>query len=94
VVVCQHGRNSVAQDIVVGNKEYYNDVAAKLADEGFIVYAPQNPYRGEDRYRLLSRKANTLGKTLFSFIISQHDQTLQWLERSLMLTNPESAFMD
>jgi dienelactone hydrolase len=79
VVVCQHGRNSVPHDIVVGNKEYYNDVAAKLADQGFIVYAPQNPYRGEDRYRLLDRKANLLKKTLFSFIVSQHDQTLRWL---------------
>ena len=79
VVVCQHGRNSVARDIVEGNKTYYNDVAAKLADQGFIVYAPQNPYRGEDRYRFLDRKANTMKKTLFSFIVSQHDQALRWL---------------
>jgi len=79
VVVCQHGRSSTPHELVEGNKNYYNDVAAKLADQGFIVYAPQNPYRGEDRYRWLHRKANTLKKTLFSFIIAQHDQTLQWL---------------
>ena len=79
VVVCQHGRNSLPHELVEGNRNYYNDVAAKLADQGFIVYVPQNPYRGEDRYRWLDRKANTLKKTLFSFIISQHDQTLQWL---------------
>jgi len=79
VVVCQHGRNSLPHELVEGNKDYYNDAAAKLADQGFIVYAPQNPYRGEDRYRWLSRKANTIKKSLFSFIVSQHDQTLQWL---------------
>lgn len=79
VVVIQHGRNSTPHELVEGNFPYYNDAAAKLADQGFIVYAPQNPYRGEDRYRWLDRKANTLKKTLFSFIISQHDQTLQWL---------------
>jgi hypothetical protein len=79
VVVCQHGRNDVPQKVVEGNHPAYNDAAAKLADQGFIVYAPQNPYRGEDRYRWLSRKANTIKKTLFSFIVSQHDQTLQWL---------------
>ncbi|MBK5279542.1 MAG: dienelactone hydrolase family protein [Bacteroidia bacterium] len=79
VVVCQHGRNSTPHELVEGNFNYYNDAAAKLADQGFIVYAPQNPYRGEDRYRWLDRKANSLKKTLFSFIISQHDQTLQWL---------------
>lgn len=79
VVVCQHGRASRPHELVEGNFSYYNDAAAKLADQGFIVYAPQNPYRGEDRYRWLDRKANTLRKTLFSFIIAQHDQTLQWL---------------
>jgi dienelactone hydrolase len=78
VVVCQHGRNGVPQHLVEGNTSY-NDIAAKLADQGFIVYAPYALYRGEDRYRYLDRKANSLKKTLFSFIISQHDQTLQWL---------------
>ncbi|MEP7107132.1 MAG: dienelactone hydrolase family protein [Ferruginibacter sp.] len=79
IVVCQHGRNDIPQKLIEGNYNYYNDMAAKLADQGFIVYAPQNPYRGEDRYRWLSRKANSLKKSLFSFIISQHDQTIQWL---------------
>jgi len=79
VVVCQHGRNDVPQKLVEGNFNYYNDMAAKLADQGFIVYAPQNIYRGEDRYRWLSRKGNLIKKSLFSFIISQHDQTIQWL---------------
>lgn len=78
VVVCQHGRNGVPQTLVEGNTSY-NDIAAKLADQGFIVYAPYGLYRGEDRYRWLDRKANTIKKTLFSFMISQHEQTLQWL---------------
>jgi hypothetical protein len=79
VVVCQHGRNDVPRRLVEGEIYYYNDVAAKLADQGFVVYIPQNPYRGEDRYRWLSRKANTIKKTLFSFIVSQHEQTISWL---------------
>ena len=82
VVVCQHGRNDMPQKLVEGSNTAYNDVAARLAEQGFIVYAPQNPYRGEDRYRWLNRKANTLKKTLFSFIVSQHDQSIRWL-RSL-----------
>jgi dienelactone hydrolase len=79
VVVCQHGRNDIPKRLVEGNANYYSDVAAKLADQGFIVYVPQNPYRGEDRYRWLSRKANSVKCTLFSFIIAQHDQTVRWL---------------
>jgi len=79
VVVCQHGRNSVPKNMIEGASTGYNDVAARLAEQGFIVYVPQNPYRWEERYRWLSRKANTVKKSLFSFIISQHQQTLNWL---------------
>lgn len=92
VVVCQHGRNGLPQELVEGNNTYYNDVAAKLADQGFIVYVPQNPYRGEDRYRWLDRKANTIRKTLFSFIISQHDQTLRWLASLPFVDKSRIAF--
>ena len=79
VVVCQHGRNGVPRNLIEVNSTGYNDVAARLADQGFVVYVPHNLYRGEDRYRWLDRKANTVGKTLFSFIVSQHDQALRWL---------------
>jgi dienelactone hydrolase len=79
VVVCQHGRSDQPRKMIEGNATIYNNVAAKLADQGFIVYVPQNPYRGEDRYRWLARKANNVRKTLFSFITSQHEQTIKWL---------------
>jgi dienelactone hydrolase len=92
VVVCQHGRNGIPQNVVEGNLTFYNDAAARLADQGFIVYAPQNPYRGEDRYRWLDRKANTIGKTLFSFIISEHDQTIQWLNTLPFVDGKRIAF--
>ncbi|MBG88288.1 MAG: hypothetical protein CMO80_15480 [Verrucomicrobiales bacterium] len=79
VVVCQHGRNGVPLDTINRNLSAYNDFAARLAERGFITFAPHNLYRGEDRYRWLDRKANTIGATLFSFIIAQHDQILRWL---------------
>jgi len=79
VVVCQHGRQGVPQEAVQGNTAYYRDFAARLAEQGFITFAPHNLYRGEDRYRWLSRKANGIKASLFSFIISQHEQILRWL---------------
>ena len=79
VVVCQHGRQGVPQEAVEGNNGYYHDFAARLAEQGFITFAPHNLYRGEDRYRWLSRKANGIKASLFSFIVSQHDQILRWL---------------
>ena len=80
VVVCQHGRGSLPKDVVEGNDAYYHNYAAQLAERGFIVFAPHNLYRGEDRYRWLSRKANGVKASLFSFILGQHDQLLRWLE--------------
>ncbi|HLL41792.1 MAG TPA: dienelactone hydrolase family protein, partial [Segetibacter sp.] len=92
VVVCQHGRNDIPQKLVEGNNTAYNDAAAKLADQGFIVYVPQNPYRGEDQYRWLHRKANTIKKTLFSFIIAQHEQTIKWLNTLPFVDEKRIAF--
>jgi dienelactone hydrolase len=80
VVVCQHGRGGVPREVIEGDHAYYHDFAARLADRGFIVFAPHNLYRGEERYRMLSRKANGVKASLFSFIIGQHDQLLRWLE--------------
>jgi len=79
VVVCQHGRNGLPRDTIDGNKTAYNNFAGRLAERGFITFAPHNLYRGEDRYRWLDRKANTVKATLFSFIIAQHEQILRWL---------------
>ncbi|MEX0792474.1 MAG: hypothetical protein WD045_05025, partial [Pirellulaceae bacterium] len=47
---------------------------------GFITFAPQNPYIFKDRFRTLQRKANPLGKTLFSVIVPQHQQMVDWLK--------------
>ncbi len=80
VVVCQHGRNGVPRDTIDAANPAYNDFAAKLAERGFITFAPHNLYRGEDRYRWLDRKANAIGCTLFSFIIPSHRRILDWLK--------------
>ncbi len=78
VVVIQHGRGGVPKNVIEGNTSYY-DIGAQLASQGFIVYAPYGLFNGEDQYRFLDRKANTVKKTLFSFILSQHTQILNWL---------------
>lgn len=81
VVVCQHGLEGRAQTIVdpQGPDIPYRKYAYDLAKEGFVTYAPQNPYIGKDDFRVLQRKANPLKLSLFSFIVRQHEQTLNWL---------------
>jgi dienelactone hydrolase len=79
VVVVQHGRNGLPRETIDRHVPFYNDFGSALADRGFVVFAPHNLYRGEDRYRWLSRKANTIRATLFSFILGQHERILDWL---------------
>lgn len=79
VVVCQHGRNGVPKDVIEGDLAAYHDFAARLADRGFITFAPHNLYKGEDLYRMLNRKGNPLKLSMFSFITAQHKQVLDWL---------------
>ncbi|MFP6762756.1 MAG: hypothetical protein VB858_04035 [Planctomycetaceae bacterium] len=92
VVVCQHGRNGIPRDTIDNGKPAYNDFAARLAERGFITFAPHNLYRGEDRYRWLDRKANSIGCSLFSFIVAQHDQILKWLDAQPFVDGNRIAF--
>ncbi len=88
VVVCQHGLEGRPTDTFLNDHRAYHDYAAKLCERGFITFAPQNPYIFEDRFRTLQRKANPLGKTLFSIIVPQHQQLLNWL-KTLPNVDPE-----
>ena len=92
VVVCQHGRRGLPLETVQGDTPYYHNFAARLADRGFIVFSPHNLYRGEDRYRWLSRKANGVKASLFSFIVSQHEQILRWLKSLPMVDGGRIGF--
>jgi dienelactone hydrolase len=83
VVVCQHGLEGVPMDTIsktVDGFKYYSAFSAELANRGFITYAPQNPYRGQDRFRTLQRKSNPLKRSLFSYIIPQHQRTIDFLK--------------
>ena len=90
VVVCQHGlegRPSDAADPTL-DAPAYRRYAVRLAEEGFITFAPQNPYIGKDRFRLIQRKAHPLKLALFSFILGQHQRLLEWLAQ-LPFVDPE-----
>jgi hypothetical protein len=80
-VVCQHGLEGRPRDVADPKLDApaYHRYAARLAEQGFITYAPQNPYIGEDRFRLIQRKAHPLKLALFSFILGQHQRALEWL---------------
>jgi cephalosporin-C deacetylase-like acetyl esterase len=81
VVVCQHGLEGRPTDVCDPFKktQYYNSFGAQLAERGFVVFAPQNPYIFKNDFRQLVRKANPLGLTLYAFIVQQHERILDFL---------------
>ena len=81
VVVCQHGLEARSRDVADPKIDdpFYRRFGARLAEEGFVVYAPQNPYVGKDDFRIIQRMGHPLKLSLFSFILGQHEQLLNWL---------------
>lgn len=92
VVVCQHGLEGRPEKVVYRDLRAYHGYGARLADEGFVVFAPQNLYVFGDRFRTLQRKANPLGKTLFSIIVPQHQQITDWLAALPFVDGDRIAF--
>jgi dienelactone hydrolase len=97
VVVCQHGleglpESVIKEDLQSQDFKYYKAFGARLAERGHVVFVPHNPYRGEDKFRVLQRKANPLKKSLFSIIIAQHDQILSWLSELAFVDPKRIAF--
>jgi cephalosporin-C deacetylase-like acetyl esterase len=97
VVVCQHGLEGLPIDTISeesGSRAfgYYKTFAARLAERGFVTFAPHNPYRGQDKFRVLQRKANPLKKSLFSVILGQHDRILDWLSELPFVDPQRIAF--
>ncbi len=95
VVVCQHGLEGVPVDTIrkdVDGFKYYSAFASELCRRGFITYAPQNPYRGRDEFRTIQRKSNPMQRSLFSYIIPQHQRTLEWLSSLPFVDSNRLAF--
>lgn len=93
VIVCQHGLEGRPQDVIGPQmKDAYSGFAGRLAEQGYITFAPQNLYIGKDKFRTLQRKANPLGKTLFSVIVPQHKQICKWLKTLPFVDEKRIAF--
>ncbi|MBI2425375.1 MAG: dienelactone hydrolase family protein [Candidatus Hydrogenedentes bacterium] len=94
VIVCQHGlegRPAEVSDPTI-DSHYYHSFGYRLAELGYITFAPQNPYIGKDDFRVLQRKANPLKLSLFSFIVRQHERILEWLKTQPNVDPARMAF--
>lgn len=85
IVVCQHGLEGIPEDTITTDASQrafgaYQAFTLRLAEQGFVTFAPHNPYRGMHAFRTLQRKLNPLGLTLYSVINGQHQRILEWLK--------------
>ena len=85
-------QNHPAHENEHAHYRYYKSFSEELVKQGYIVYAPQNPYRGGDKFRQLQRMSNPLQRSLFSYIIAQHEQTLDWLATLPQVDSTRIAF--
>ncbi len=92
VIVCQHGLEGRPADTISEGHAAYRNFAGRLCERGFVVFAPQNLYIHEDRFRTLQRKANLLGCTLFSIMVPQHEQLIRWLRSQPFVDGERIAF--
>ncbi len=93
VIVCQHGLEGIPEDTITTDASQrafgaYQAFTLRLAEQGFVTFAPHNPYRGGHAFRTLQRKLNPLGLTLYSVINGQHQRILEWL-KAQSFTMPE-----
>lgn len=94
VVVCQHGLEGRSSDVADPKLDHpaYHAYGARLAEKGYIVFAPQNPYIGGTEFRQICRKAWPLGLSLWSFIVRQHEVILTWLKTQPQVDASRLAF--
>jgi dienelactone hydrolase len=83
VVVVQHGLNGRPQSMFQqrpGTRDFevYRNLGETLADLGYVVYLPQNPYIGN--FRDLNRVGHAGRLSMFSYIAAQHGKSIDWLE--------------
>lgn len=94
VVVCQHGLEGRPVDVSdpAIQSQYYHQYGLRLAERGFVTFAPQNPYIGGTKFRQVLHQAQPLGLTLWSFIIRQHEVITDWLAAQEFVDPQRIAF--
>ncbi len=79
-VVCQHGLEGSPK--IISDYAYtnvYHFFAARLADLGFVTFAPQNPTIYGSTFRNIQRRAAVVKWDLMGFILRQHQRGIDFL---------------
>lgn len=92
VVVCQHGLEGRSEDTITGNSSAYHDFAARLCEQGFITFAPQNLYLFTDRFRTFSARPIRWARPCTRSLCRSTSRSPTGSRRSRLLTRRGLAF--
>lgn len=92
VMVVMHGGSGVPSVVIDKENKTYKSLAAQIADRGYIVFSPHFPWKQGHDYRNLQRKANTVGLTIFSLMLPQHERLLDWLSSQPFVDSDKIGF--
>ena len=92
VVVCQHGLEGRPAVTLRSDPGVYSGFAEEICERGYISFAPQGIFTGGDKFRFNQRQLNSLGKTLFSIMVPQHQQLVNWLGTLPFVEKEKIAF--
>ncbi len=94
VVVCQHGISGVPEVTIDPESRTYGAYAARLAEEGFVVFTSYQPNRarGAEPFLVLQRIANPIEASIYSTIVAQNQQLLAWLGEQPFVDPQRIAF--
>lgn len=84
VVVVQHGQLGSPSTPV--QSDSYNNILSRLCERGFVVFAPFNTYEFK------VRKANPLKASVYSVLIPQYRQMVDWLKSLDYVDDDRMAF--
>jgi len=79
-VICQHGLEGTPPDVSDDRlTNVYHAFALRLAEQGFVTFAPQNPVTYWAAIRTIQRQAIALRRDLFGAVLRQHQRHLDFL---------------
>ena len=91
-VVCQHGLEGKPESTLRGGADPYSGFTTDICERGYVTFAPLGIFTGRDKFRFNQRQLNPLGKTLFSIMVPQHQQVVNWLGTLPFVEKEKIAF--
>jgi len=70
----------------------YKGFGTRLAERGFVVFAPHHYYRGGNRFRQVAAAGISAQEDALRLVVAQHEQLLSWLKTQPFVDSSRIGF--